>query len=96
MKLAAVVVLVVVVAVTAWAWRRLPGRQAAEEFRAIWERPWGKQLMLDFFGLEAVLALWMIGDAASRGTWVSAIACIAAMPVLGSMSAALYWLLRVP
>jgi hypothetical protein len=50
--------------------------------------------MLDFFGLEAVLALWMITDAMSAGTWVGAVICIAAMPIFGSMSAAAYWLLR--
>lgn len=94
MKLVALVVLVAVLAVSAWAWRHHPGRAAADEFASIWTRPWGKQLILDFFGLEAVLALWMLSDAATRGTWAPAIACIAAMPVFGSMSAALYWLLR--
>lgn len=94
MNLVALVVLVVLVSVSAWAWRRHPGRAAADEFAAIWTRPWGKQLILDFFGLEAVLALWMLSDAASRGSFTPAIACIAAMPIFGSMSAALYWLLR--
>jgi hypothetical protein len=42
----------------------------------------------------AVLALWMLTDAGSHGTWARAIACIVAMPIFGSMSAALYWLLR--
>jgi len=95
MTVVAVAVLITLVAVSAWAWRQAPGRKAASEFSEIWKAPWGKQLMLDFFGLEAILALWMLTDAHGRGTWVSAIACIAAMPVFGSMAAAFYWLLNV-
>jgi hypothetical protein len=94
MNLIAGIVIVVVASVSVWAWMRVPGSQAANQFRDIWSLPWGKQLMLDFFGLEVVLALWMIADAMSAGTWVSAVLCIAAMPIFGSMSAAAYWLLR--
>ena len=93
MRLVALLVLLVLVAVSTRAWRQVPGRRAADQFVEIWQKPWGKQLMLDFFGLEAVLALWMLGDAAAHGTWTAAIACCVAMPVFGSMSAALYWLL---
>jgi hypothetical protein len=94
MKLVAAIVLVVVASVSVWAWRILPGGKAAAQFRDIWSLPWGKQLMLDFFGLEAVLALWMLTDAMAAGTWTGAVICIAAMPIFGSMSAAAYWLLR--
>jgi hypothetical protein len=94
MKAVALGVLVVLVSVSVWAWRLVPAKKAADQFREIWQMPWGRQLLLDFFGLEIVLALWMVADAAARGTWVAAVACIVAMPVFGSMSAALYWLLR--
>jgi len=94
MKAVALGVLVVLVFVSVWAWRLVPAQKAADQFREIWRMPWGRQLLLDFFGLEIVLALWMFADAAARGTWVAAVVCIVAMPVFGSMSAALYWLLR--
>jgi len=95
MDLVALVVLLVVLVVTAWAWRQAPGRKAADEFMEILQKPWGKQVVLDFLGLEAILALWMLSDASQRGTWASAVACIVTMPVLGSMSAAVYWLLNL-
>ena len=81
-------------AVSLWAWRAAPGRQAAEQFIGIWQRPWGKQFYVDFFGLEAILGFWMLADASARGSWAFAIACIVAMPVGGALPAALYWLLR--
>lgn len=94
MNLVAGIVIIVVASVSLWAWRKVPGGKAADEFRNIWSLPWGKQLMLDFFGLETVLALWMISDAMAAGTWTIAVLCIAAMPIFGSMSAAAYWLIR--
>lgn len=95
MTMVAVVVVVAVVGVSVWAWRSAPGKQAADEFLRIWQGGrWGKQLIVDFFGLEAVLALWMLTDAAAHGTWILAIGCIVTMPVFGSMAAATYWLLR--
>jgi hypothetical protein len=95
MTLVATLVLLVVSGVSLWSLVRAPGRQAAEQFAGIWNTtPWGKQFFFDFFGLATMLALWMLSDAAERGTWVLAIACAAAMPVFGAMSAALYWLLR--
>jgi hypothetical protein len=94
MNAAAAVVLVVMIAVSIWAWRLRPGRQAADQFIDIWRLPWGRQLTLDFLGLEVILALWMLSDALAHGTWLSAVVCVAAMPVFGSMSAAAYWLLR--
>jgi len=36
----------------------------------------------------------MFTDAAARDTWLSAVVCVALMPIFGSMSAAAYWLLR--
>lgn len=94
MNAIAVVVLATMIAVSIWAWRLRPGSQAAEQFIDIWRLPWGKQLLLDFVGLEIVLAFWMISDAISHGTWILAVACMALMPIFGSMSAATYWLLR--
>lgn len=95
MNAVAVVVLVAMLAVSVWSWVAAPARAMADQFKVIWDvTPWGKQLMLDFFGLEAILALWMITDAHGTGSWVAAIACIVTMPLFGSMSAAAYWLLR--
>jgi hypothetical protein len=94
MQLVALTVIAVWFPVTLWAWSRAPGRQAAEQFTAIWQPPWGKQFYVDFFGLEIVLALWMLADASARGSWALAIACIVAMPVGGALPAALYWLLK--
>lgn len=96
MDAVAVVVLVVMFAVTAWSWALSPMKAMADQFAGIWAvRPWGKQLVLDFLGLEAVLALWMLADAQrADGSLAAAIACIVAMPVFGATSAALYWLIR--
>lgn len=95
MNAVAVVVLVVMLVVSVWSWRLAPARAMAEQLAGIWNvQPWGKQLLLDFFGLEAVLALWMIADASAHGSWTAAIVCIVALPPFGAMSAALYWLIR--
>ena len=95
MNAVAVVVLVGMLVVSAWSWIGAPARAMADQFKAIWDvTPWGKQLMLDFFGLEAILALWMVTDARATASWVAAIACIVTLPLFGSMSAAVYWLLR--
>lgn len=94
MTLAALAVIAGWLIVSVWAWRQAPGRRAADQFLEIWRAPWGKQFYVDFFGLQRVLALWMLGDAAARGTWLPAIACIGTMPIFGACSAALYWLLR--
>ena len=93
MQLVALAVIAAWCSVTLWAWRAAPGRQAAEQFVGIWQRPWGKQFYVDFFGLEAILALWMLADASARGSRAFAIVCIGAMPVGGAFPAALYWLL---
>ena len=95
MNAIALSVFVAVLAVSIWAWRVAPGRQAADQFVGIWRaRPWGKQFYFDFFGLEIMLALWMLADAASHGAWFLAAGCVLVMPIFGAMSAALYWLLR--
>ena len=95
MNTIAAVVLVVLLAISLWAWRLAPSRQAAEQFIHIWRaHPWGKQFYLDFFGLQVMLALWMLADAGSRDALRLALACIATMPIFGAMSAALYWLAR--
>ena len=62
----------------------------------IWRSgPWAKQLYIDLFGLEIILALWLASHAAAQGSWVLFGVCIATMPVFGAMSAALYWILAV-
>jgi hypothetical protein len=90
---AAIVVLVCVAFVSVWAVRKSP--DALAEFASMWRRPWGKQVFLDFYGLEIVLLLWMIPHASESGSWVAFGLCAATMPFLGAMSAAAYWLLAV-
>jgi len=96
MKVIAALVLVTVAAVSIWGLRSRPGRLALDDFAHVWRfSPWGKQFFLDFFGLEIVLALWMVSHALAHDSLGLAVACIALMPVFGSMSAAAYWLLGV-
>lgn len=96
MSAVAIGVLLAVAAVSVWALRRRPGRLAGEDFFHVWSfSPWGKQFMLDFWGLEVMLALWMVSHALTQDTLGAAIACIALMPVFGAMPAAAYWLLAV-
>ena len=94
MRIAALVVVAAWLVVTVWAWLRAPGKQAMDQFAGIWQIPWGKQFFVDFFGLEVVLALWMLSDAATHGTVLVAVVCIVTMPLLGALSPAVYWLLR--
>lgn len=92
----ALAVLVAVAAVSAWALRVRPGRLAGEDFVHVLRfSPWGKQFMIDFWGLEVMLALWMVGHATAHDSLWTAVACIAAMPIFGAMAAALYWLVAV-
>jgi hypothetical protein len=92
----AALVLLVVAVQTVIAWRAQPGAEAGEEFLRIWRSgPWAKQFYLDFWGLEVVLALWMVSHAVAHGGWWLVVACIATMPILGAMSAALYWIVAV-
>ena len=86
-------VLVVVASVTVWAIRRSPN--FLREFQIAWGLPWGKQVVIDFYGLEIVLALFMVTHATASGTWLPLVACLALMPVFGSMAAAAYWLFAV-
>jgi hypothetical protein len=90
----AAVVVLVVAAVSVWAWSQAPGRQAADQLSEIWRLPWGKQLYFDFFGLNLVLALWMLTDGLAYGRSLLAMACVITLPVFGAMSAGTYWLLR--
>ena len=94
MNIVALVVVAAWIGISLWAWRRAPGRQAAEAFTGIWRVPWGKQFFVDFFGLGTIPALWMLTDGAARGTWALSLACIAAMPIFGALPAALYWLAK--
>jgi hypothetical protein len=94
MNVLALLVVAAWIGISLWAWRRAPRRQMPEQFLRIWELPWGKQFYVDFFGLEIVLALWMLTDASAHGTWILSLACIAAMPIFGALPAALYWLAK--
>lgn len=89
-----------VILAVAWqtvrAWRAQPGEQAGQEFLRIWSSgPWAKQFYIDFWGLEIVLALWMTSHALANDTWLVLVPCLATMPVLGAMPAALYWIVCV-
>ena len=93
MDVVALVVLLVVVLVSVWAFRTRP--DAIADMAAIWERPWGKQIFVDFGGLEIVLVLWMASHAQDNGTWLAFGLSVVTMPFLGAMSAAAYWLFAV-
>ena len=94
MRLIAIATIVALSVMFGWAWRITPGRAAGDQFLEIWRtRPWGTQVILDFYALELVLALWMLSDAAARGAWWAATVCLAAMPIFGAVPAAAYWLL---
>jgi hypothetical protein len=92
----ALAVLVIVTAISIWALRRRPGRLAGEDVVHVWAfSPWGKQFLVDFWGLEILLALWMVSHALVHDTLLLAVGCIVLMPVFGAMSAAAYWLIGV-
>jgi len=92
----ALVVLVAVAAISVWAFRRRPGDLAGKDFMHVWSfSPWGKQFMVDFWGLEIMLALWMVSHALAHGSLGVAVGCIVFMPIFGAMPAAVYWLFAV-
>ena len=92
----ALAVLLVVAASSVIALRRRPGSVAGQDFLHVWSfSPWGKQFLLDFYGLEVILALWMVSHALAHDALGLAIVCLVAMPVFGAMAAAAYWLLAV-
>jgi hypothetical protein len=95
MDIAALAVLVIVATVSVWALRRRPPAQALADFIEMWSRPWGRQVIVDFYGLELVLVLWMATHASEAGSWAAFGVCVAAMPIFGAMAAAAYWLLAV-
>ena len=96
MNIAALVVLLGVAVLSIWAWRQRPAAQFVSDFGSIWQAsPWGKQLLVDFYGLEVVLVLWMTTHAYETGSWLIFGICVATMPMFGAMSAAAYWLLAV-
>jgi hypothetical protein len=98
MNVIAALTIALLAPVFVWAWRQAPGEQAKQQFLDVWRtKPWGTQIVVDFFFLEAMLALWMASDAAIRASWIAWVACIiciVAMPVFGAIPAAIYWLLR--
>lgn len=87
-------VLLLVASTTLWALRRSPDG-FIELFQTMWSRPWGKQVLIDFYGLEVVLALFMVTHATGSGTWFVLTVCLVLMPFLGASAAAAYWLLAV-
>ena len=93
MDIAAISVLLIVALISVWALRQRPN--AIADFMSIWERPWGKHIFVDFYGLEIVLILWMVSHAQENGDWLAFGLCAATMPLLGAMSAAAYWLVAV-
>lgn len=93
MNIVAIAVLLVVALISVWALRTRP--DVISDMASIWERPWGKQIFVDFYGLEIVLVLWMAANAHETGSWLAFGLCVATMPFLGSMSAAAYWILAV-
>ena len=95
MTLAATLTLVAVLGITLWAASR-SGSETLPELGRIWNTgPWPRQVVADFYGLEVILALWMIQHAAQHeSTWIL-IPSLLTMPILGATSAAAYWLLAV-
>jgi len=93
MVVAAIVVVISIALISVWALRQSP--DALAEIGSMWRRPWGKQIFLDFYGLEVVLLLWMIPHASETGSWVAFGVCAFTMPFFGAMSAAAYWLFAV-
>ena len=92
----AILVLVSVAAISIRAFAQRPGNLVTEDFLHVWRfSPWGKQFLLDFAGLEIMLALWMVSHALAHDSLLLAIGCIVLMPIFGSMAAAAYWLIGV-
>lgn len=77
-----------------WAWWKRPAGHFREDTYAIWAgSPWGKQIVVDAFGLEIILLLWMAAHAADTGSWLAFAVCAVTMPLFGAMSAGAYWLI---
>ncbi len=91
----AALVLLAVGSTTVWALRRSPGAGFFDQFQSMWAMPWGRQVVIDFYGLEVVLALFMITHAMTSGSWLVLTACLVLMPFLGASAAAAYWLFAV-
>lgn len=95
MTSAAALTLVCVLGLSVWALART-GPQTLTELGDIWAAgPWPKQIVADFYGLEIILALWMIQHAGLHETYWILVPCLVTMPLLGASSAAAYWLLAV-
>ncbi len=89
MVVAAVVVLASVPLASAWVLRQSP--DPLSEIASMWRLPWGKQIFLDFYGLEVVLLLWMLSHASDTGSWLNSRVARrelrSSMPEVGSPSA---------
>ncbi len=95
MTATAAATLIFVLSLTVWAISRT-GPQTLTELGEIWRTgPWPKQIVGDFYGLEIILALWMIQHASLHETLWILIPCLVTMPLLGASSAAAYWILAV-
>ena len=87
-------VLLMVGATTVWALKR-SAAGFFDQAQTVWAMPWGKQFVIDFYGLEIVLALFMITHAMGSGSWLILGVCLLLMPFLGASAAAAYWLFAV-
>lgn len=90
----AIAALVVLGVLATTVWAAVRGDFVAE-FRDIVRRPWGVQFVVDFYGLELMLALWMTTHAATAGTWLPLGLCLVLLPIFGATAAGAYWLLAV-
>ena len=90
----AALVLLAVASTTIWALVRSPAG-FFDQFQSMWAMPWGRQVVIDFYGLEVVLALFMITHAVGSGSWFVLVACLVLMPFLGASAAAAYWLFAI-
>ena len=96
MALAAILALVAVFLMTVHAWRLRPAQHFLDDFAQLWTSgPWARQVIVDFYGLEIILLLWMGAHAWETGSWLAFGLCAAAMPLFGAVPAAAYWLIAV-
>jgi len=92
-KLIAIAVVVAYLVVTVQALRGRPGGLAAQDFLHVWRfSPWGKQFIVDFYGMEVVLGVFVVSHALANGTLTLALVCLALMPALGALPPAVYLL----
>jgi hypothetical protein len=87
---------VVITVATSMIWTlKSHAEQWRKQMYDIWTLPWGKTVVIDSFGIEIVLAMFMISHAAGAGSWFVLVPCLVLMPLLGAIPAGLYWLIAV-